>query len=232
MSLTVQNLQAHYGKSHILQDVSFSIGDGEIVTLLGRNGAGKTTTMRTIAGLISPSAGSLIFNGKSIAGQAANIINRAGIALVPEHRGIFSGLTVQENLAVAARKGESDWTIERIYRLFPRLDERRATGGGKLSGGEQQMLSIGRALLTHPRLLLLDEPTEGLAPVIVKQLVGTFKSIRNSGISILLVEQNLKVCAELADRHNIIELGRTVFSGTFAELSKGNIISRYLGVEV
>jgi len=231
MTLTVRNLQAYYGKSHILQGVDLSVGEREIVTLLGRNGAGKTTSMRCIAGLVAPRGGAIEFDGRPLAGLPAHAINRLGIALVPEHRGIFSALTVHENLAIAARPGDSGWTIPRVYELFPRPGERRGNGGGKLSGGEQQMLSIARALLTHPRLLLLDEPTEGLAPVIVKLLVETFRTIRDSGVSILMVEQNLKVCAELADRHHVVELGRSVFSGTYAELSQGSLIARYLGVE-
>lgn len=229
--LTVRNLHAHYGKSHILQGVDITVAEREIVTLLGRNGAGKTTTMRCIAGLMQNRSGEISFMGDSLQGLPAHAINRRGIALVPEHRGIFSALTVHENLAIAARPGDSGWTIPKVYELFPRLGERRNNSGGKLSGGEQQMLAIARALVTHPRLLLLDEPTEGLAPVVVKLLVETFKTIRDSGISILMVEQNLKVCAELADRHHIIDLGKSVFSGTYAELCHGNLIARYLGVE-
>lgn len=230
MLLSVEDLNTHYGKSHVLQNVNFHIGEGEIVTLLGRNGAGKTTTLRTVAGLLQPTAGQIRLEGQNLAGLPAHTINRLGIALVPEHRGIFTSLSVHENLTIAARPGPTIWTIPKVYELFPRLAERRRNDGGKLSGGEQQMLSIARALLTHPKLLLLDEPTEGLAPVIVKLLVQTFKEICESGISILLVEQNLKVCAELATRHHVLVIGKSVFSGTYKELTQGDTIERHLGV--
>lgn len=230
MLLSVEGLNVHYGKSHVLQGVDFHINEGEIVTLLGRNGAGKTTTLRTIAGLLRPSSGVIKLDGQEVSGLPAHDVNRRGIALVPEHRGIFSALTVHENLTIAARSGPAVWTIPKVYELFPRLKERRKNGGGKLSGGEQQMLSIARALLTQPKLLLLDEPTEGLAPVIVKLLVQTFKEICAAGTSILLVEQNLKVCAELASRHHILVIGQTVFSGSYDEMEKGELIERHLGV--
>lgn len=230
MLLSVEDLNVHYGKSHVLQGVDFHIDQGEIVTILGRNGAGKTTTLRAIAGLLQPTSGRVQLEGKGLAGLPAHEINRNGIALVPEHRGIFSALTVHENLTIAARPGSTVWTVPKVYELFPRLAERRKNGGGKLSGGEQQMLSIARALLTHPKLLLLDEPTEGLAPVIVKLLVETFKEVCNSGISIVLVEQNLKVCAELAVRHHVLAVGQSVFAGTYEELKKGDTIERHLGV--
>lgn len=230
MSLSVTDLHAHYGKSHILQGVTLQVPERGIATLIGRNGAGKSTTLKAIAGAIKPTSGSIQLEGAQVAGFAANVINRKGIALVPEHRGIFSMLTVQENLQIAARPGHTSWTIERVLELFPRLGERRANGGGELSGGEQQMLSIARALLTHPRILLLDEPTEGLAPVIVKQLAQTFRDIAASGIGVLLVEQNLKVCEQVADFHHVIVLGRTVFAGNGAQLRSSGAIEQYLGV--
>lgn len=229
--LTVKSMHAYYGKSHVLQGVDIDVGPAQIATLLGRNGAGKTTSMRCIAGALAAGQGEILLDGKSIRGLPAHKINRLGLALVPEHRGVFTMLSVEENLTVALRPLVGGWTLSRVYELFPRLAERRRNDAGKLSGGEQQMLSIGRALLTQPRMLLLDEPTEGLAPVIVKLLVETFKTIRQTGVSILMVEQNLKVCAELADRHHVIESGRSVFAGTYAELQQGSLIPRYLGVE-
>ena len=230
MALVVSNLHAHYGKSHILQGVSLQVPDRGIATLIGRNGAGKSTMLKAIAGSLRPSAGAVQLDGQDVAGLPANVINRKGIALVPEHRGIFSMLSVAENLQIAARPGHTAWTIDRVLELFPRLGERRANGGGELSGGEQQMLSIARALLTHPRVLLLDEPTEGLAPVIVKQLVQTFRDIAASGIGILLVEQNLKVCEQMADFHHVLSLGRTVFAGDGEHLRSSGAIEQHLGV--
>lgn len=230
MSLAVNNLHAHYGKSHILQGVSLHVPERGIATLIGRNGAGKSTTLKAIAGSIKPTSGSVALQGQEIGGLTADVINRKGIALVPEHRGIFSMLTVHENLQIAARPGDSGWTIQRVLELFPRLGERMKNGGGELSGGEQQMLSIARALLTHPRVLMLDEPTEGLAPVIVKQLVQTFREIADSGIGILLVEQNLKVCEQVADYHHVINLGRTVFAGDLAQLRASGALEQHVGV--
>ena len=230
MSLTVSALNAHYGKSHILQGVDLHVPEGGIATLIGRNGAGKSTTLKAIAGSVMPTSGSVKLAGQEVAGLRADVINHKGIALVPEHRGIFSMLTVQENLQIAARPGPTHWTIPRVLDLFPRLGERRRNGGSELSGGEHQMLSIARALLTHPRVLLLDEPTEGLAPVIVQQLVRTFREIAASGIGILLVEQNLKVCEQVADFHHVIELGRTVFAGDREQLHRSGAIERHLGV--
>ncbi|WP_374448539.1 ABC transporter ATP-binding protein [Stella sp.] len=226
--LTVNGLNAHYGKSHILQGVSLNVEAGELVTLLGRNGAGKTTTLRAIMRLLPPTGGRVAFMGQDLAGLPTHAIARLGLAMVPEHRGIFSLLSVRENLEIAADR-KSPWQIEDVFQLFPRLQERRRNLGSRLSGGEQQMLAIARALVSGPRLLLLDEPTEGLAPVIVNELVDTFRRIRDQGTAILLVEQNLAVCMKLGDRHTIIDLGRTVYEGSAAEFAADEAVKdRYL----
>ncbi|WP_137894760.1 ABC transporter ATP-binding protein [Ramlibacter sp. 2FC] len=230
--LQVDNLHCHYGKSHVLQGVSLCVNDGELVTLLGRNGAGKTTTLKGIVGLLPPTAGEVRFAGEAVQGRAPHQIAARGICLVPEHRGIFKLLTVEENLLLGQRKG-SPWQLQDIYRIFPRLKERRRNGGGQLSGGEQQMLAIGRALMNHPRLLMLDEPVEGLAPVIVEEIVAQLKTIKAAGVAILLVEQNLEVCTQLADRHYIIEQGRIVHSASNASfLADEAVKDRYLGVGI
>lgn len=230
MILDVDNLHAHYGKSHVLQGVNFKVGDGELITLLGRNGAGKTTTLKSIAGVVAPTQGRVAFGGKPIQGLSPHVIARQGVCLVPEHRGIFKLLTVEENLMLGLRK-RSPWQLEDVYRIFPRLQERRRNGGGQLSGGEQQMLAIGRALMNDPKLLMLDEPVEGLAPVIVEEIVAQLKTIKAAGVAILLVEQNLEVCTQLADRHCILEQGRIVYTAdnrTF--LADEEVKDRYLGV--
>ncbi len=228
--LQVEQVHAHYGKSHVLQGVSIEVGDGELVTLLGRNGAGKTTTLKAIAGAMPPTQGQVRFGGEVVSRLATHQVARRGICLVPEHRGIFKLLTVEENLLLGLRK-RSPWQLDDIYRIFPRLKERRSNGGGQLSGGEQQMLSIGRALMNAPRLLMLDEPVEGLAPVIVEEIVAQLKVIKAAGVSILLVEQNLEVCTQLADRHYIIEQGTIVYQGSNSDfLADEDVKDRYLGV--
>lgn len=228
--LEVEGLHAHYGKSHVLQGVSFEVGEAEVVTLLGRNGAGKSTTLKSIAGAVRPSAGRVRFQGVDVAGWPAHRIARTGICLVPEHRGIFRLLTVEENLMLGLRRG-SPWQLDDIYRIFPRLKERRRNGGGQLSGGEQQMLAIGRALMNHPRLLILDEPVEGLAPVIVEEIVAQLKTIKAAGVAILLVEQNLEVCVQIADRHYIVEQGSIVHAADNAAFRADQAVKdRYLGV--
>lgn len=230
MILDIRNLHAHYGKSHVLQGISLHIGDGELVTLLGRNGAGKTTTLKSICGVVRASQGEIQFEGKEIQTLPTHTIAQRGICLVPEHRGIFKLLTVEENLLLGQRK-QSPWQLPDIYRIFPRLKERRTNGGGQLSGGEQQMLAIGRALLNAPRLLMLDEPVEGLAPVIVEEIVAQLKTIKAAGVAILLVEQNLEVCTQLADRHYIVEQGAIVHEAdNHAFLADDAIKDRYLGV--
>jgi len=230
MILEMENGHAHYGKSHILQGVTLRVNDGELVTLLGRNGAGKTTTLKCIVGVVPSSAGTIRFCGQSIHGLPPHVIANRGVCLVPEHRGVFKLLTVEENLLLAQRK-RSPWQMDDVYRIFPRLKERRNNGGGQLSGGEQQMLAIGRALMNDPKLLMLDEPVEGLAPVIVEEIVAQLKIIKAAGVAILLVEQNLEVCIQLADRHYIIEQGAIVYSADNAAfLADVAVKDRYLGV--
>ncbi len=228
--LSVESVHAHYGKSHVLQGVSLQVGDGELVTLLGRNGAGKTTTLKTIAGVMAPTQGQVRFDGEPVHQLATHLVAQRGICLVPEHRGIFKLLTVEENLLLGQRK-HSPWQLPDVYRIFPRLKERRANGGGQLSGGEQQMLAIGRALMNAPRLLMLDEPVEGLAPVIVEEIVAQLQTIKAAGVSILLVEQNLEVCTQLADRHYVIEQGAIVHEASNADfLADDAVKDRHLGV--
>ena len=230
MILDVRGMHAYYGKSHVLQGVSLAVAAGEVVTLLGRNGAGKTTALKTIVGAVRPQQGSVLFMGNDVAGMPSYRIAAMGVCLVPEHRGVFKLLSVEENLTMAARKS-SPWQLADVYRIFPRLQERRRNGGAQLSGGEQQMLAIGRALMTDPKLLMLDEPVEGLAPVIVDEIVAQLAQIKAAGIPIVLVEQNLAVCTQLADRHYIIEQGRIVHTATNAEFVRDDRIrDRYLGV--
>ncbi|GAA0607339.1 ABC transporter ATP-binding protein [Paenochrobactrum glaciei] len=229
--LQVDNIHSYYGKSHIIQGVSLEVNEGEIVTLLGRNGAGKSSTLKSISGLLTPAKGKITLGGKNMAGLPAYKVSQQGLALVPEDRGIFSMLSVEENLQIAQRKN-SPWSMADIYQIFPRLEERRKNGGSQLSGGEQQMLSIARALLNNPKLLMLDEPVEGLAPVIVEEIVSQIQKIRAAGVPILLVEQNLAVCTALADRHYILELGRIVYHGTAQEfIADTDARDRYLGVK-
>ena len=230
MILHIENLHAHYGKSHVLQGVSLQVGDGELVTLLGRNGAGKSTTLKSICGVVPPTQGRIVFSGQEVQGLASHEVAQRGVCLVPEHRGIFKLLTVEENLLLGQRK-RSPWQLEDVYRIFPRLKERRLNGGGQLSGGEQQMLASGRALMNAPKLLMLDEPVEGLAPVIVEEIVAQLKTIKAAGIAILLVEQNLEVCTQLADRHYIIEQGAIVHTADNAAfIADDEVKDRYLGV--
>lgn len=231
VALQVEDIHSYYGKSHIIQGVSLEVRDGEIVTLLGRNGAGKSSTLKSISGLLTPKRGTVRMAGKDMTGWPAYRIAQNGLSLVPEDRGIFSLLTVEENLRIAQRK-TSPWSLLDIYGIFPRLEERKRNGGSQLSGGEQQMLSIARALLNGPKLLMLDEPVEGLAPVIVEEIVDQIKKIRAAGVPILLVEQNLAVCTALADRHYILELGKIVYHGTGAEfIADEDARDRYLGVK-
>lgn len=232
MILNVESIDSYYGKSHILQGLSLTVVEGSVTTLLGRNGAGKSTTLKTIAGVIAPAGGTIKFRDRVISGMPAHKIASMGVCLVPEYRGIFKLLTVEENLKLGLRR-DSPWQLDDIYRIFPRLKERRRNGGGQLSGGEQQMLAIGRALMNHPRLLMLDEPVEGLAPVIVEEIVDQLKLIKASGVSILLVEQNLEVCTQLADYHFIIEQGTVVFEGSNATFVADDAVKdRHLGVGV
>ena len=228
--LTVDTIHSYYDKSHVLEGVSLQVNPGELVTLLGRNGAGKTTTLRSILGIICPRQGQVRFNGQDMVGRKVFEIAREGLALVPEHRGIFRLLSVEENLRIAQRKS-SRWQLEDVYAMFPRLKERRKNAGHALSGGEQQMLAIARALVNAPKLLILDEPTEGLAPVIVDELVKILRTIKEDGLPVLLVEQNLKVCDALADRHYVLEQGRVVYEGSAAAFrADPTIKNRYLAL--
>ena len=231
--LSVAGLQAAYGRSQVLFDIALGVEDGEVVTLLGRNGMGKTTTIKAIMGLVPPTAGKVRFLERDVCGLAPQSIARLGVGLVPEGRLAFPTLTVRENLVATAanRLGRADpWTLERVYRLFPRLRERARQFAGTLSGGEQQMLVIGRALMTNPRLLVLDEATEGLAPVIRKEIWDCILALKAGGQSILLVDKNLHILRRLADRHYIIEKGRTVWSGSREDLERAeDIVQRYVG---
>jgi len=208
--LGVEELHAWYGESHILHGMSFAVGRGEVVTLLGRNGAGKTTTLRAIMGIVPQRQGSVVFGGTQLVGLASNRIARLGIAYCPEERGIFASLDVEENLLLPPVVMPGGMTVDEIYTIFPNLRERRRSQGTKLSGGEQQMLAIGRMLRTGATLLLLDEPTEGLAPVIVQQIGGLIRRLKQKGLTILLVEQNFHFAATLADRHYVVEHGRVI----------------------
>ena len=210
--LKVAGLQAWYGESHILHGVDFEIRRGELVTLLGRNGAGKTTTLRSIMGILGKRTGSIAFDGKETIGMPSDHIARLGIAYCPEERGIFSSLNVDENLRLPPVVKPGGLSIEEIYKLFPNLLERRTSQGTKLSGGEQQMLAIGRILRTGANLLLLDEPTEGLAPVIVQRIGEIIRQLKSRGFTILLVEQNFRFAAPLADRHYVLEHGHVVMT--------------------
>ncbi|PRC93718.1 ABC transporter ATP-binding protein [Solimicrobium silvestre] len=232
MILTLTDVHGFYGKSHILQSININVAAGEVVTLLGRNGAGKTTTLKSIVGVVPAQRGKIMFEGEDITCIPTHKIAERGVCLVPEHRGIFKLLTVEENLTMSAKR-DSAWKLDDIYRIFPRLKERRNNGGGHLSGGEQQMLAIGRALMTHPKILMLDEPVEGLAPVIVDEIVAQLKLINATGMTILLIEQNLEVCTQLADRHYIIEQGRVVHCASNQEfLNDDAVKDRYLGVNL
>jgi branched-chain amino acid transport system ATP-binding protein len=231
--LTVSNLQAAYGPAQVLFDISFVVGDGEIVTMLGRNGMGKTTTISTLMGLLPARGGSAAFDGVSLIGLPPYRVAQAGIGLVPEGRQVFPTLTVDENLiaTAASRSKPPRWTREAVYTLFPKLKERRNSLGGQLSGGEQQMLAVGRALMTNPKLLILDEATEGLAPLIRNEIWACLAQLKAEGQSILLVDKHLDALLKLADRHVIVEKGQVVWSGTSQALtSDATIRERYLQV--
>src|SRR5271168_1937984 len=229
--LTVRGLNAWYGESHILHVVEFDVAPGEVVTLLGRNGAGKTTTMKSIMGIVGHREGSVLLNGAETIRLPSNRIAYLGIALCPEERAIFSSLNVEENLLLPPKVREGGLTVEQIFKLFPNLKERLASPGTKLSGGEQQMLAIGRILRTGARLLLLDEPTEGLAPVIVQQIGHTITELKRQGFTILLVEQNFHFAATVADRYYIMEHGRIIDGFANSELQANmDKVHDYLGV--
>jgi branched-chain amino acid transport system ATP-binding protein len=229
--LEVRGLAASYGPAQVLFDVGLSVAAGEVVTLLGRNGMGKTTTINTLMGLVPAQAGAIVFEGASLLGAPPYRVAQAGLGLVPEGRQIFPALTVEENLVAtsAARGSSSKWTLKRVYDFFPRLAERRRNMGDQLSGGEQQMLAIGRTLMTNPKLLILDEATEGLAPLVRQDIWACLKRLKDEGQSILVVDKNLDALIKLADRHVVIEKGHVVWSGTSADLAADRSVrERYL----
>lgn len=238
MLLEVKNLNTYYGDSHALQDMTLEVKDGEIVALLGRNGMGKTTTLKSVMGLLKPKSGTVFFQGKNITGFAPYKVAKAGIGYVPEERRIFPTLSVQENLKMGIKHGrkfknggQNQWTFERIFKHFPFMKERSNQKGALLSGGEQQMLTIARTLMGNPELLLVDEPTEGLAPVMVEEVREVLADINKAGVSILLVEHNLKVAMSLADRVYLMGKAHLGFSGTKDELeARPDIRAKYLEV--
>jgi len=218
--LEVADLHAHYGRAHILQGISFSIATGEVLVLLGHNGAGKSTTLKSLVGLVRPSGGRVVFQGRDVAGWETHRIVQAGLGYVPEERRIFADLTVMENLEVGRREVPGGWTVERLLALFPNLAAMRERLGGRMSGGEQQMLTIARTLMGNPRLVLLDEPSEGLAPVIVEQMAAAILEMKTAGVTVLLAEQNLHFAARVADRAAVIERGRIVWAGEMRKLAE------------
>ena len=232
--LKVTDINSYYGRAHILQGVSFDLPQGEVMVLLGRNGAGKSTTMKTLIGIVRPARGRIDFAGADIAGWDPHRIARAGLGYVPEERRIFTDLTVMENLEVGrqpARDARPAWTEERLFALFPNLGRMRNRAGGRMSGGEQQMLTIARTLMGNPRLLLLDEPSEGLAPVVVEEMAHAILALKQEGVTILLAEQNPHFAARVADRAAVIEKGRIVWAGTMAALQADEAArSAYLAV--
>jgi branched-chain amino acid transport system ATP-binding protein len=229
--LSVSGLNSYYGDSHILFDVSLRVERNEVVALLGRNGAGKSTTLKSLMGVVQPSAGSVMFDGIDVAGRKSHTIAQAGMQLVHEDRRIFGSLSVEENLVLAGLTARNRWPLDRIYEMFPRLKEREASRGTDLSGGEQQMLAIARALIRDPKIILLDEPFEGLAPVIVRDLVEACRKLAAAGQTIMLVEQNLAATLALADRAYIINNGHIVYEGPAQEIkARPEILHRHLGV--
>jgi branched-chain amino acid transport system ATP-binding protein len=233
MLLDVRDIASSYGLSQVLFGVSFCVGDGEVVTLMGRNGMGKTTTVRSLMGLVRPHAGEIRLRGERVDGLPPHRMARLGLGLVPEGRQIFPNLTVRENLAMAEhRRGRGEaWTVERVFELFPRLAERMTNRGNHLSGGEQQMLAIGRALMTNPALLVLDEATEGLAPKIREEIWTKLQDLKNTGLSIIIIDKDVEALCAFADRHYILEKGEVIWTGSTAELAANKELQdRYLGV--
>jgi len=232
--LELDNVHAFYGQSHVLNGISLLVRSGEVVCLLGRNGAGKTTTVLTVMGYLQPRPGRIRYNDRDVVGLPPHAVARLGFGFVPQERGIFPSLTVRENLTVFARSGRGEagrWTLARIFDVFPVLRAREGNLGFQLSGGEQQMLSIGRALMLNPVLLLLDEPSEGLAPMIVQQIVNVLDRLKNEGLAILLVEQNLRTALALGDRHYVMNKGEICFAGNSSELEGNDYVLRnYLSV--
>ncbi|MBK4215083.1 ABC transporter ATP-binding protein [Paracoccus caeni] len=230
--LSVEGLQAAYGDSRVLFGIDLSVARGEVVTLLGRNGMGKTTTVRSIFGLLRPSSGKVSIEGRDLTAAAPHLIARAGLGLVPEGRQVFAPLTTEENLIATARtRGKAKWTLDRVYALFPRLKERRRNMGDQLSGGEQQMLAVGRALMTNPALLVLDEATEGLAPLIREEIWSCLRHLKDEGEAILVIDKNVDALVRFADRHVVIEKGKVVWTGTTPDLiATPDVKSRFLQV--
>ncbi|MCV9938370.1 ABC transporter ATP-binding protein [Boseaceae bacterium BT-24-1] len=232
--LRLEAVQASYGQSRILFDISLTIGTGEMVGLLGRNGMGKTTTVRAITGQLATTGGDIVFKGRSVRNLPSHLLGRMGMGLVPEGRRIFPNLTVRENLVAAAanRSGRSEpWTLDRVLALFPRLSERLGNWGSQLSGGEQQMLAVGRALMINPDLLILDEATEGLAPIVRDVIWNALRQLKSEGLAILVIDRNLRQMMDVGDRHHIIEKGRTVWSGSSAAFSsEPTLKGRFLSV--
>jgi branched-chain amino acid transport system ATP-binding protein len=232
--LTVTDLHSHYGRAHILRGVSFGVSAGEAMVMIGRNGAGKSTTLKSLMGLVRPSGGRIVFAGAGITNRMPHRIAQAGIGYVPEDRRIFAGLTVSENLAVGRRPprdGRPAWTEQRLFELFPDIGRLRNRLGNRMSGGEQQMLAIARTLMGNPSMLLLDEPNEGLAPVIVERLANAILALKQAGVTLLIAEQNLSFAAQVADRAAVIETGRIVWSGSVAALLADHALqSAYLSV--
>jgi branched-chain amino acid transport system ATP-binding protein len=234
-ALSLRGIEAYYGDSHVLQQVSFDLGEGRLLGLLGRNGAGKTTCMNVTVGLLPPRSGDVLLFGTQVARLSPELIAARGVALVPQGRRVFRSLTVRENLIVAARKpgkgAAAPWNVDRVFATFPRLQERRSQFAGTLSGGEQQMLAIGRALMNNPRVLLMDEPSEGLAPQIVAEVMTTIRQLKESGLSIVLVEQNPTLVFDVADDIVILNSGRVAVASPTAELrSQGVDLRQHLGV--
>ena len=237
MILELKGIDTFYEKSHILHDISMQVDEGEVVGLLGRNGVGKSTTLKSINGVVIPQTGSILFKGKELVGMKPHQVTRLGVGYVPEERRIFPNLTVYQNLLLGKKSGKSQnqikegWTIERAYALFPQLKARQTSKGGHLSGGEQQMLTIVRTLMGNPELLLLDEPTEGLAPMLVETVSDVIREIHETGISILLVEQNFEVILDLTTRAYVMSKGQIVFNGTSQELADNREVrEKYLEV--
>ncbi len=232
--LAVDAIETSYGASQVLFGVSFGVRAGEVATLLGRNGMGKTTTVRSIMGIVPPKAGAVTFDGKPLAGLPSFRVAQAGIGLVPEGRQIFPNLTVRENLvATAANRGArpDPWTLEKVFALFPQLAQRQRNMGNQLSGGEQQMLAVSRALMTNPKLLILDEATEGLAPLIRLEIYRSVERLKASGLSILIIDKDVKALTRIADTHYVLEKGRVVWTGSSAQLEAAEDVQhRYLGV--